>query len=89
MRSCLPSAPTEIEDTNEAAKSAKLDHIRFLADTDRASAHRFLAYDDFEEMEIHATLLIDKKGRIHWGSIGGDPFTDMDFLEKQLKRMNQ
>lgn len=82
-------SPNKIEDTNEAAKSAKLDHVRFLADSNHANARRFLAYDDFEDMEIHATLLIDRKGRVHWGSIGGEPFTDMDFLEKQLKRMNQ
>jgi hypothetical protein len=39
-------------------------------------------------MEIHATLLIDRQGRIHWARTGGDPFSDMPFLEKQLTRMN-
>ncbi len=33
-------------------------------------------------------LLIDKQGRVYWGRFGGDPFTDLAFLEKQLKRMN-
>ena len=47
------------------------------------------AYDDFEEMEIHSTILIDKKGRVHWARSGGEPFGDMDFLVKQLERMNQ
>jgi peroxiredoxin len=85
----LAVSPNKLEDTTEAAGKAKLDHIRFLSDPDRDKARRFSAYDDFEEMELHATILIDKKGRVHWGSIGGEPFTDMDFLEKQLKRMNQ
>jgi peroxiredoxin/tetratricopeptide (TPR) repeat protein len=84
----LAVSPNKPEETREALRTAKLQHIRFVSDPDRANAHRFSAYDDFEDMEIHATILIDKVGRIHWGSIGGEPFTDMNFLEKQLKRMN-
>jgi len=53
----------------------------------RENARRFTAYDDFEEMELHATVLIDPQGRVHWASIGGEPFTDMAFLAKQLGRM--
>jgi peroxiredoxin len=81
-------SPNMIEDTLEAQKSAQLDAIRFLSDPDRARAKRFAAYDDFEEMELHATILIDRKGRIHWASIGGEPFTGMAFLARQLERMD-
>ena len=31
---------------------------------------------------------IDKKGRVHWARNGGEPFSDMAFLVKQLERMN-
>lgn len=62
--------------------------IRLLSDTDHANARRFTSYDDFEEMELHSTILIDTKGRVHWKRTGGDPFTDMDFLLQSLKRMN-
>jgi peroxiredoxin/tetratricopeptide (TPR) repeat protein len=62
--------------------------VRLLSDTDRVNARRFRSYDDFEEMELHSTTLIDKHGRIYWARFGGDPFTDVAFLEKQLKRMN-
>jgi len=81
-------SPNQPEETREAAKATKLDAIRFMADPDRKNAKAFLAYDDFEEMEIHATILIDRQGRVHWASMGGEPFEKMDFLEKQLKRMN-
>lgn len=37
---------------------------------------------------IHATILIDKAGRMHWGRHGGGPFTDYEFLVSQLQRMN-
>ncbi|MCX6612830.1 MAG: redoxin domain-containing protein, partial [Acidobacteria bacterium] len=36
--------------------------IRFLSDKDHANAKRFLSYDDFEGMELHATIVIDKEG---------------------------
>lgn len=63
--------------------------VTLLADSaNHANARRFRAYDDFEDIELHATLLIDKMGRVYWGRFGGDPFTDLGFLEKQLKRMN-
>jgi peroxiredoxin len=63
--------------------------IRLLSDDHYANARRFHSYDDFEEAELHSTILIDKKGRVHWARNGGDPFSDMAFLSKQLERMNE
>jgi peroxiredoxin len=62
--------------------------IRLISDNHYENARRFLSYDDFEEMEIHSTILIDRLGRVHWARSGGEPFTDMAFLAKQLERMN-
>ena len=61
---------------------------RLLSDKDHENARRFTAYDDFEEMELHSTILIDKQGRVHWKRTGGDPFSGMDFLLAELARMN-
>jgi peroxiredoxin len=63
--------------------------VRVLSDKDHVNARRFHSYDDFEDMELHATILIDKKGRMYWGRFGGDPFGDLEFLTKQLDRMNE
>jgi len=63
--------------------------IRLLSDDKYANAHRFHSYDDFEEIELHSTILIDKKGRVHWARNGGEPFSDTAFLVKQLERMNE
>jgi hypothetical protein len=49
----------------------------------------FHSYDDFEDIELHSTILIDKKGRVYWARFGGDPFSDMVFLVKQVERMNE
>ncbi len=63
--------------------------IRLLSDDKFANARRFHSYDDFEEIELHSTILIDKKGRVHWARNGGEPFGDLAFLVKQLERMNE
>lgn len=62
--------------------------IRLLSDTHYDNARRFHSYDDFEEAELHSTILIDRNGRVHWARNGGDPFSDMAFLVKQAERMN-
>jgi peroxiredoxin len=62
--------------------------VRLLSDDRYANARRFHSYDDFEEAELHSTILIDKRGRVEWARNGGDPFGDMAFLTKQLERMN-
>lgn len=60
---------------------------RLLSDKDHENARRFTSYDDFEGLELHSTILIDSKGRVHWKRTGGDPFMDIDFLLAELKRV--
>jgi peroxiredoxin/tetratricopeptide (TPR) repeat protein len=83
----LAVSSTPPEKNKASEKLGKLS-IRLLSDSDHTNARRFTSYDDFEEMELHSTILIDAKGRVHWKRTGGDPFTDMDFLLQSLKRMN-
>jgi peroxiredoxin len=63
--------------------------VRLASDHQYENARRFHSYDDFEEAELHSTILIDKNGRVHWARTGGDPFSDIAFLVKQLERMNE
>lgn len=63
--------------------------MRLLSDRDHENARRFASYDDFEELELHSTILIDTKGRVHWKRTGGKPFADVEFLLQSVKRMNQ
>lgn len=69
-------------------KSLKDGALVLLTDTDHLNARRFHSYDDFEELELHSTSLIDKSGRVYWARYGGEPFSNLDFLGKQLERMN-
>ena len=62
--------------------------MRLLSDRNHENARRFASYDDFEEMELHSTILIDARGRVHWKRTGGKPFADVEFLLQSVKRMN-
>jgi peroxiredoxin len=61
--------------------------ITLLSDTAHENARRFATYDDFEEMELHSTILINKNGRIFWKRTGGDPFMNIDFLLREIARI--
>jgi len=63
------------------AFSAKL-----ISDVGHVNARKFASYDDFEDMELHSTILIDDKGRVRWKRTGGEPFADVDYLLKEIKR---
>lgn len=60
--------------------------VTLLSDMDHSNARRFSSYDDFEEMELHSTILIDSKGQVRWKRTGGDPFGDVDYLVREIKR---
>jgi len=83
----LAVSSTKPEKNLQSEKLGKLG-MTLLSDTDHASARRFTSYDDFEEIELHSTIIIDAEGRVRWKRTGGDPFTDIDFLLRELKRIN-
>jgi peroxiredoxin/tetratricopeptide (TPR) repeat protein len=85
----LAVSPNDPASNKKYLETLDFSAIRLLSDAKKENARRFNSYDDFEEMELHSTVLIDKKGRVHWARTGGDPFTDMKFLQKQVERMNK
>jgi len=76
------------EDNAEALKIGDIP-FRLLSDVSLENAKRYKSYDDFEEIALHSTILIDRRGRVHWARTGGDPFMDFDFLVKEIQRLNQ
>lgn len=75
--------------TNKTAKKVGNLGIQLLSDTKHENARRFASYDDFEDIELHSTILIDKAGRVRWKRTGGEPFQNIDFLMQTVKRMNE
>ena len=45
------------------------------------------AFDDFERIPLHATILVDPAGRVRWQDLGAEPFKDPDFVLNEAKRL--
>jgi peroxiredoxin len=58
-----------------------------VADPSLAAFKAYRAFDDFEDMPLHGTFLVDGEGKIRWQDIGYDPFTDFRFLAAESKRL--
>jgi peroxiredoxin len=58
-----------------------------VADPKLATFRDYRAYDDFEEVPLHGTFLVDASGDVRWQDIGHEPFTEIDFLLKEAKRL--
>lgn len=50
--------------------------------------HQYKAYDDFENIVLHATFLIDRNGGVWWYNADSEPFTNTAFLKSEIARMN-
>jgi peroxiredoxin len=61
--------------------------LRFAADPELAAFRALRAYDDFESMPLHATLLLDAEGRIRWQDVSAEPFRDFDWLLTESRRL--
>jgi peroxiredoxin len=58
-----------------------------LSDKSLKAFRAYRAYDDFEQMPLHATFLVDGRGKVRWQDISFEPFTDFKFLEAESKRL--
>jgi peroxiredoxin len=58
-----------------------------LSDESLKVFKKYRAYDDFEDMALHGTFLVDKRGYVRWQDISYEPFTKPDFLLAECKRL--
>lgn len=61
--------------------------IPLLADENRVAFRAYRAYDDFEDEPLHATVLVDAQGWIRWQDVSYEPFTEVDFLLGEARRI--
>lgn len=47
------------------------------------------AYDDFNDMPLHATIYIDPEGRMLWKDVGYEPFMEIEFFVKETLRLRR
>jgi peroxiredoxin len=83
--------------TDDLTDSRKLknnkDGIKFpmpiLADPKMDRFHAFRAFDDFENVPLHGTFLIDSQGFVRFQRISAEPFLDVDFIKKETARVSK
>lgn len=61
--------------------------LPLLADPDHQAFKAFRCWDDFESLPLHGTFLIDSDGRVRWQDIGHEPFSNVDFLLDESRRL--
>ena len=60
---------------------------RIVSDPDGKVALAYGARDEFENLPLHATLIIDRQGKIWWRTVGSEPFTDTKFVLGEIARL--
>ncbi|MGV3532170.1 MAG: peroxiredoxin family protein, partial [Chthoniobacteraceae bacterium] len=58
-----------------------------LADASLETFKAYRAHDDFENLALHGTFLIDGTGHVRWQDISYEPFRDPDWLLEESKRL--
>ena len=48
---------------------------------------KYRCHDDFENLALHGTFLLDGQGRVRWQDISYEPYTDTEFLLAESKRL--
>lgn len=76
-------------DLNKAWERAGVESFPFslAADPQWAAFRAWRAYDDFENVPLHGTFLVDGRGRVRWQDISYQPFTEFDFLLSETRRL--
>ena len=58
-----------------------------LADPRFTTFQAYGDFDDFEQLALHGTYLVDGDGLMRWSDVGFEPFTDAAFLLAESKRL--
>lgn len=61
--------------------------IPLLSNEDLSIFKQYRCFDDFENLSLHGTFLIDADGLVRWQDISYEPFTDAKFLLSEAKRL--
>ncbi|WP_309711983.1 redoxin domain-containing protein [Armatimonas sp.] len=74
-------------DPQEQVKKMKAMPFPILANPDLKTFKSWKAFDDFEDMALHGTFLVDGTGKLRWMDTGFAPFTDAKFVLTEAQRL--
>lgn len=58
-----------------------------VSDESKKVFKAYRAFDDFENVPLHGTFLVDGDGLVRWQDISYEPFKDTEFLLQESKRL--
>lgn len=79
--------PESLRDAQAALSAEEKYPFTIVPNDDLSVFKKYRAYDDFEHLPLHATVLVDAAGKIRWIDIGPEPFADAKFLLGEAKRL--
>lgn len=85
----LAICPDKPEDLKVSFQDKEKFPFSFLSDRDHKAAKLYKAWDEFENLELHATVYITPEGKVWWYRSGSQPFTDMAFLKREIERVGK
>jgi peroxiredoxin/tetratricopeptide (TPR) repeat protein len=79
--------PEGLHKTFEKGKDGKGYPFRIVSDHALEAFKAFRSFDDFENIPLHGTFLIDADGLVRWQNISYQPFKDAKWLLDESKRL--
>ena len=61
--------------------------IPLVANTELDVFKAYRVHDDFEDLPLHGTFVIDPEGFVRWQDISYEPFMDPNFVLEEAKRL--
>jgi peroxiredoxin/tetratricopeptide (TPR) repeat protein len=79
----LESATASLDALSEAERFP----FPLLADPALTAFRAWRCHDDFEDMPLHGTFLVDAEGRVRWADVSAQPFTQFAWLVAESRRL--
>ncbi|MFO1500233.1 MAG: peroxiredoxin family protein [Verrucomicrobiota bacterium] len=77
----------DLQKTLNKSKASGAFPFPIVSDATLATFKAYRAFDDFENLPLHGSFLIDGRGLVRWQDISYEPFLDIDFLLREAKRL--
>ncbi|MBI5775069.1 MAG: redoxin domain-containing protein [Verrucomicrobia bacterium] len=78
---------SDLAKTHSKCKSGDKFPFPLACDEKLAVFKQWRCFDDFEDIPLHGTFLVDGAGRLRWLDISYQPFMDVKFLLAEAKRL--
>jgi peroxiredoxin len=79
--------PAAVKKALDDYKPGPFPFLMLADDKDLAAFQAYRAFDNFEQIAMHGTFLVDGDGYVRWFDVGPEPFMDVTFVLSESKRL--